>query len=103
MPVTDEPKSIARREAELLLYAAPDGTVKVRVLFQVPAINKHLANIFETGELSREAAVSKAARWILDDFAPATKPSPERPLRRCDSAWPLVHTRARGQHPGALP
>jgi hypothetical protein len=63
--------------SEFLLYAAPDGTVKVRVLFreetawltqralaelfgvQVPAINKHLRNIFGSGELDREATVSK--------------------------------------------
>ena len=62
---------------EFLLYAAPDGAVKVRVLVKdetvwltqkalaelfgvkVPAINKHLNNIFESGELSRAATVSK--------------------------------------------
>jgi len=70
-------KGVARREAEFLLYAAPDGAVKVRVLFKdetawltqkalaelfgvkVPAINKHLNNIFESEELSRVATVSK--------------------------------------------
>ncbi len=70
-------KGMSRREAEFLLYAAPDGAVKVRVLFRdetawltqktlaelfgvkVPAINKHLNNIFESGELSRSATVSK--------------------------------------------
>jgi hypothetical protein len=62
---------------EFLLYTAPDGTVKVEVfcrdetvwlsqkalaaLFgvQVPAIAKHLKNIFDSGELHREATVSK--------------------------------------------
>jgi hypothetical protein len=62
---------------ELLLYAAPDGAVKVRVLFKdetawlpqkglaelfgvgVPAINKHLKNIFESGELEPTATISK--------------------------------------------
>ena len=66
-----------RRESELLLYTAPEGTVKVSVLFQdetawltqralaelfgvgVPAIAKHLKNIFESGELDPTAAVSK--------------------------------------------
>ncbi len=70
-------KGMARREAEFLLYAAPDGAVKVRVLFRdetawltqktlaelfgvnVPAINKHLTNIFESEELSRSATISK--------------------------------------------
>ncbi len=62
---------------QFLLYTAPGGAVKVEVfckdetvwltqkaladLFavKVPAINKHLKNIFESGELSREATVSK--------------------------------------------
>ncbi len=62
---------------QFLLYTAPDGAVKVEVFFKdetvwltqkalaelfgvkVPAINKHLKNIFESGELSREATVSK--------------------------------------------
>jgi len=60
-----------------LLYTAPNGAVKVEVFFKdetvwltqkslaelfgvkVPAINKHLKNIFESGELKREATVSK--------------------------------------------
>jgi len=68
---------IAHSDSEFLLYADPDGAVKVRVLFKdetvwltqkalaelfgvkVPAINKHLNNIFESGELSRSATVSK--------------------------------------------
>jgi hypothetical protein len=62
---------------QFLLYTAPDGAVKVDVFFKdetvwltqkalaalfgvnVPAINKHLKNIFESGELTREATVSK--------------------------------------------
>jgi len=68
---------IARRESEFLLYSAPDGAVKVGVLFRdetawltqralaalfgvkVPAITKHLKNIFESGELDEAATVSK--------------------------------------------
>ena len=64
-------------QSQFLLYTAPNGAVKVDVYFQnetawltqkalaelfgvqVPAINKHLKNIFESGELSREATVSK--------------------------------------------
>ncbi|MCS6915929.1 MAG: virulence RhuM family protein, partial [Myxococcota bacterium] len=64
-------------ETPFLLYTAQDEGVKVRVLVQaetiwlplahmaelfgvgVPAISKHLKNIFETGELAREATVSK--------------------------------------------
>jgi hypothetical protein len=62
---------------QFLLYTAPDGAVKVDVFLKdetvwrtqkalaalfgvkVPAINKHLKNIFESGELAREATVSK--------------------------------------------
>ena len=62
---------------KFLLYTAPDGAVKVDVFFKeetvwltqkalaelfavkVPAINKHLKNIFESGELGREATISK--------------------------------------------
>jgi len=67
---------LARRESEILLYTAPDGAVKVGVLFRdetawltqrslaelfgvgVPAVNKHLKNIFESGELAEASAVS---------------------------------------------
>ena len=62
---------------QFLLYTAPDGVVKVDVFLkdetvwltqkalaelfgvQVPGINKHLKNIFDSGELSRDATVSK--------------------------------------------
>ena len=62
---------------QFLLYTAPDGAVKVEVYFKdetvwltqktlaelfgvkVPAVNKYLRNIFESGELVREATVSK--------------------------------------------
>ena len=62
---------------QFLLYTAPSGDVKVAVFFKdetvwltqkalaelfgvnVPAINKYLKNIFESGELIREATVSK--------------------------------------------
>ena len=64
-------------ESEFLLYTAADGAVKASVLFRnetawltqkalselfdvgVPAINKHLKNIFESGELDPEATISK--------------------------------------------
>lgn len=63
--------------SEFLLYTAPNGNVKVEVFLSgetlwltrqrmaelfhvgVPAISKHLKNIFESGELTREATVSK--------------------------------------------
>jgi hypothetical protein len=61
---------------QLVLYRSPDGEVKVEVLYRdenfwmpqkaiaelfgvrVPAISKHLSNIYESGELKREATVS---------------------------------------------
>ncbi len=63
--------------SQFILYTAPDGAVKVEVFYkdetvwltqkalaelfgvQIPAVNKHLANIFASGELTREATVSK--------------------------------------------
>jgi hypothetical protein len=63
--------------SQFLLYTAPNGAVKVDVFFKdetawltqkalaelfgvkVPAIYKHLRNIFASGELTREATVSK--------------------------------------------
>ena len=62
---------------QFLLYTAPDGAVKVDVFLKaetvwltqkalaelfgvnVPAVNKHLKHIFESGELTRQATVSK--------------------------------------------
>jgi hypothetical protein len=62
---------------QFLLYTAPDGAVKVEVFLKdetvwltqkalaelfgvkVPAVNKHLKNILDSGELTREATVSK--------------------------------------------
>ena len=61
---------------EIVFYSTPDGDKKVEVLFQdenfwltqkdiarlfgveVPAISKHLGNIYETGELDRKSTLS---------------------------------------------
>lgn len=61
---------------EILLYTTKDGEVKIDVLYgdqniwltqkkmallfgvQIPAINKHLKNIFESGELIEESVIS---------------------------------------------
>ena len=61
---------------QFLLYTAPDGAVKVEVFIRdetvwltqkalaelfgvkVPAINKHLKNIFESGELAEDSVIS---------------------------------------------
>lgn len=61
---------------EFLLYSTPDGNVKVEVILndetvwlsqksiaqlfgvQIPAISKHLKNIFESGELEKDSTIS---------------------------------------------
>ena len=62
---------------ELIFYKTPDGEQRIEVVYQdenfwmsqralaelfavgVPAINKHLKNIFESGELSEKGTISK--------------------------------------------
>ena len=64
-------------ESQIVLYTTPDGEIKVDTVVRdesiwltqaamaelfgvnVPAISKHLANIYDEGELTREATVSK--------------------------------------------
>ena len=64
-------------EAEIVLYTTPDGTVKIDTVFRdetiwltqskmaelfdvnIPAISKHLSNIYEDGELQKNATISK--------------------------------------------
>lgn len=71
-----KPPSLKDQTSEFLLYTAPDGAIKVEVLLGdetiwltqkrmaelfgvgVPAISKHLENIFETNELQRDTTVS---------------------------------------------
>ena len=69
-------QSASEKIGKFLLYKDQDGAVKVDVFFQeetvwltqkalaelfgvrVPAINKHLKNIFESGELEEESTIS---------------------------------------------
>jgi hypothetical protein len=62
--------------SDIILYSSPEGNVKVEVMYsgetfwltqkrmaelfgvEVPAVSKHLANIFESGELVQESTVS---------------------------------------------
>jgi len=64
------------KNRQFLLYTAPDGNVRVDVTYQdetvwltqkslaelfgvkIPAVNKHLSNIYSEGELLREATIS---------------------------------------------
>lgn len=68
--------SVKDQTSEFLLYTAPNGDIKVEVLLidetiwltqkrmaelfgvGVPAVSKHLENIYESGELKREATIS---------------------------------------------
>ncbi len=72
-------KSISKPNpsSEMVLYTTADGKVKIDAVFQdesiwltqgnmaelfgvhVPAISKHLGNIFEEGELQKDSTVSK--------------------------------------------
>lgn len=73
-------------ESEILLYTTPNGEIKIDVLYQgeniwltqkkmaalfgvqIPAINKHLKNIFDSGELEEKSVIS-----ILETTAPDGK------------------------------
>ncbi|MBX3270396.1 MAG: virulence RhuM family protein [Sandaracinaceae bacterium] len=73
----DAPDAMGAAAKEFILYSALSGSAAVRVLVEdetvwlpqkaiaelfsvgVPAISKHLKNIFESGELSPEATISK--------------------------------------------
>jgi len=83
---------------EFLLYTGQDGKVKVECRFQdetlwltqrlmaelfgvgVTAINKHLKNIFDSGELEQEATISKM-EIVRSSRTPVEFP-PKRPASR---------------------
>jgi hypothetical protein len=68
--------NLPTQQSNFLIYTAADGKVKVDVFIKdetvwltqkamaelfgvkIPAISKHLANIYETGELQQEATLS---------------------------------------------
>ena len=76
---------------QFLLYSAPDGAVKVDVFFKdesvwltqkamaelfgvkIPAVNKHLKNIFESGELNEAATISKMETVHLEGTRHVTR------------------------------
>ncbi|NQU82950.1 MAG: virulence RhuM family protein [Parcubacteria group bacterium] len=77
MPRKNQKIALNNSFTELLLYTTPNGKVKVEIFLKdenvwltqkriaglfdvgVPAINKHLKNIFESGELQEDSVVSK--------------------------------------------
>jgi hypothetical protein len=89
---SDDKKLSLRDElTEFLLYTAPDGQIKVEVFLHnetiwlpqkriaelfgvgVPAISKHLANIFESGELIEDSVVSILENTASDGKTYKTK------------------------------
>lgn len=78
-------------ENKFLLYHAAGGSIKVEVLYQdesvwltqkalaelfgvkVPAVNKHLKNIFETGELAEDSVISILETTAADGKTYKTK------------------------------
>jgi len=72
------------RFSDIIFYSSPEGSVKVEVIFndetfwlsqkrmaelfgvEVPAISKHLRNIFLEGELSENSVVSKMETTAAD-------------------------------------
>jgi hypothetical protein len=72
------------QETDIIFYSSPAGHMKVEVIFndetfwlnqkrlaelfgvEVPAISKHLKNIFESGELEEAAVISKMETTAAD-------------------------------------
>jgi len=70
--------------SDIILYSSPEGNVKVEVMYsgetfwltqkrmaelfgvEVPAVSKHLKNIFETGELQEDSVISKMETTAAD-------------------------------------
>ncbi len=70
--------------SDIILYSSPEGNIRVEVVYsgetfwltqkrmaelfgvEVPAVSKHLKNIFETGELQGDAVVSKMETTAAD-------------------------------------
>ncbi len=70
--------------SNIILYSSPKGNIKIEVIYsgetfwltqkriaelfavEVPAISKHLKNIFETGELQEQAVISKMETTATD-------------------------------------
>ncbi len=78
-------QDIVPRDNEILFYTTPEGTVRVEVVFQgetfwmtlnriaelfgttKQVVSYHLQNIYETGELSREATVKEILTVQTED------------------------------------
>ncbi|MCA9233680.1 MAG: virulence RhuM family protein, partial [Planctomycetales bacterium] len=87
----DAADALGRAASEFVFYAAPSGNVSVRVLVQdetvwlpqrqiaelfavgVPAISKHLKNIFDTAELQEKSVVSVLETTAADGKVYSTR------------------------------
>ena len=88
--MTTKNRDLAGADSDFFLYTAANGTVKVRVLFKdetawltqkalaelfgvkLPAVSKHLKNIFESGELDVNEVVSVLESTASDGKSYAT-------------------------------
>ena len=70
--------------SDIILYSSPEGNFRMEVIFsgetfwlsqkrmaelfgvEVPAVSKHLKNIFETGELEEDSVISKMETTAAD-------------------------------------
>lgn len=75
---------MADNSSDIILYSSPEGNIRVEVMYsgetfwltqkrmaelfgvEVPAVSKHLKNIFETGELQEDAVISKMETTAAD-------------------------------------
>lgn len=75
---------VENNSSDIILYSSPDGNVRVEVIYsgetywltqkrmaelfgvEIPAISKHLKNIFETGELQESSVISKMETTAAD-------------------------------------
>jgi hypothetical protein len=75
---------VENNSSDIILYSSPDGNVRVEVFYsgetfwltqkrlaelfgvEIPAISKHLKNIFETGELQESSVISKMETTAAD-------------------------------------
>ena len=73
-------------QSEIVLYTTTDGKIKIDTIFQnetlwltqkkmaelfdvnIPAISKHLSNIYDEGELKKDATVSKMEIVQLEEI-----------------------------------
>jgi len=78
------PEKLPPKESQIIFYTSPKGNIKIDVFFQdenvwltqkkmaelfgvkVPAINKHLTNIFNEGELNKYSVISILETTAID-------------------------------------